>query len=55
MGDNLEDSGIGDQAWFKPAVAAWFALLLGGGLWFMPPPGPRCLSLPLSIFLSPGN
>ena len=37
MGDNLEDSGISDRAWFKPAVAAWFALLLGGGLWFMPP------------------
>ncbi|MFK4004489.1 hypothetical protein [Qipengyuania sp. NPDC077563] len=37
MGDDLEDSGITDRAWFRPAVAVWFALLLGAGLWFMPP------------------
>ncbi len=37
MGDSFDDTSITDKAWFKPAVAAWFALLLGGGLWFMPP------------------
>lgn len=37
MGDSFDDTSITDKAWFKPAVAAWFALLLGGGLWLMPP------------------
>lgn len=32
-----ESTGIVDRKWFKPIVAAWFALLLGGGLWLMPP------------------
>ncbi|MBX7458581.1 hypothetical protein K3152_10025 [Qipengyuania sp. 1NDH17] len=37
MGDGFENTGLMRRAWFKPMVGAWFALLLGGGLWLMPP------------------
>lgn len=37
MSDRFDNSGITTRGWFRPAVAAWFALLLGGGLWLMPP------------------
>ena len=37
MGDGFEKPGLMRRAWFKPIVGAWFALLLGGGLWLMPP------------------
>ena len=37
MGDGFENTGLMRRAWFKPTVGAWFALLLGGGLWLMPP------------------
>ena len=37
MGDSFEKAGLMRRAWFKPVVGAWFALLLGGGLWLMPP------------------
>ena len=37
MGDGFEKPGLMRRAWFKPIVGAWFALLLGCGLWLMPP------------------
>ena len=37
MSDSFDNSGLMGRAWFKPAIGAWFALLLGGGLWLMPP------------------
>ena len=37
MGNSYNTRGLTGQTWFRPAVAAWFALLLGGGLWLMPP------------------
>ncbi len=37
MSDGIEKSGLMRRAWFKPMVGAWFALLLGGALWLMPP------------------
>ena len=37
MGDGFEKPALMRRAWFKPIVGAWFALLLGGGLWLMPP------------------
>ncbi|QZD90954.1 hypothetical protein K3148_06105 [Qipengyuania aurantiaca] len=37
MSDSFDNTGLMGRAWFKPAIGAWFALLLGGGLWLMPP------------------
>ena len=37
MGNRDDTQGLTGQTWFRPAVAVWFALLLGGGLWLMPP------------------
>lgn len=37
MSDGFENTGLMRRAWFKPMVGAWFALLLGGALWLMPP------------------
>lgn len=42
------DAGLTRQRWFKPAVSAWFALLLGGGtlaIWLMTPPFRRDAAL----------
>lgn len=36
MSDDWTDSGLTTRSWFKPAVALWFAALLGGGLFLMP-------------------
>ncbi|NNC51828.1 MAG: hypothetical protein HKO08_02155 [Erythrobacter sp.] len=36
MSDDWTDSGLTTRSWFKPAVALWFAALLGGGLYLMP-------------------
>ncbi|MBX7491854.1 hypothetical protein K3163_01375 [Qipengyuania sp. 1NDW9] len=36
MSDDWTDQGMASKRWFKPAVAVWFALLLGGGLFLMP-------------------
>ncbi|MBY6127506.1 hypothetical protein KUW15_02130 [Qipengyuania aquimaris] len=36
MSDDWTDQGMASKQWFKPAVAVWFALLLGGGLLLMP-------------------
>ena len=36
MSDDWTDQGMASKRWFKPAVAVWFALLLGGGLLLMP-------------------
>ena len=36
MSDDWTDTGLTTRGWFKPAVALWFALLLGGGLFLMP-------------------
>lgn len=37
MSDSFDNPGLMGRAWFKPMVGAWFALLLGGGMWLMPP------------------
>ncbi|EDL49630.1 hypothetical protein [Erythrobacter sp. SD-21] len=37
MSDSFDNTGLMGRTWFKPAIGAWFALLLGGGLWLMPP------------------
>lgn len=37
MSDHHGNTGLLGRAWFKPLVGAWFALLLGGGMWLMPP------------------
>lgn len=37
MSDRHGNTGLLGRAWFKPLVGAWFALLLGGGMWLMPP------------------
>ncbi len=37
MSDHQGNTGLLGRAWFKPLVGAWFALLLGGGMWLMPP------------------
>lgn len=36
MSEDWTDTGLTSRGWFKPAVALWFALLLGGGLFLMP-------------------
>ncbi len=36
MSDDWTDSGLSTRSWFKPAVALWFAALLGSGLFLMP-------------------
>ena len=37
MSDSFDNPGLMGRTWFKPMVGAWFALLLGGGMWLMPP------------------
>ncbi|MBX7541688.1 hypothetical protein [Qipengyuania sphaerica] len=55
MGDSYDTPGLTGRAWFRPAVAAWFALLLGGGLWLMPPSVHASMAGTLGLGAVPNN